>query len=115
MASLLDLYEPLDIIGNGSFGIIRKVRRKTDGVVSVFYVPSSDLLSLSLTTLNERLSRARNLTSNACQNATANRSWQKCECLTVAILTTCTNTVSAPAIFSRTSITNISYAITTDT
>ncbi|KAI0769434.1 kinase-like domain-containing protein [Trametes elegans] len=32
MASPLDLYEPLDIIGNGSFGIIRKVRRKSDGV-----------------------------------------------------------------------------------
>ena len=34
MASPLELYEPLDIIGNGSFGIIRKVRRKADGVVS---------------------------------------------------------------------------------
>ncbi|RPD59747.1 kinase-like protein [Lentinus tigrinus ALCF2SS1-7] len=33
MASPLDLYESLDVIGNGSFGIIRKVRRKTDGVV----------------------------------------------------------------------------------
>ena len=30
----LELYEPLDIIGNGSFGVIRKVRRKADGVVS---------------------------------------------------------------------------------
>ena len=29
-----DLYEPIDVIGNGSFGIIRKVRRKQDGVVS---------------------------------------------------------------------------------
>jgi hypothetical protein len=29
----LDNYEPLDVIGNGSFGIIRKVRRKTDGLV----------------------------------------------------------------------------------
>ena len=28
-----DNYEPLDVIGNGSFGIIRKVRRKTDGLV----------------------------------------------------------------------------------
>ncbi len=35
MASPLDLYEPLDIVGNGSFGIIRKVRRKADGLVSV--------------------------------------------------------------------------------
>lgn len=34
MASPLDLYEPLDIVGNGSFGIIRKVRRKADGLVS---------------------------------------------------------------------------------
>ncbi|KAI0779573.1 kinase-like domain-containing protein [Fomes fomentarius] len=33
MASALELYEPLDVIGNGSFGIIRKVRRKTDGVI----------------------------------------------------------------------------------
>lgn len=33
MSSPLSLYEPLDIIGNGSFGIIRKVRRKADGVV----------------------------------------------------------------------------------
>lgn len=36
MASVfLDLYDPLDIIGNGSFGIIRKVRRKSDGLVSL--------------------------------------------------------------------------------
>lgn len=33
MSAFLDLYEPLDIIGNGSFGIIRKVRRKSDGLV----------------------------------------------------------------------------------
>ncbi|KAI0044449.1 kinase-like protein [Auriscalpium vulgare] len=33
MASFLDLYEPLDVIGNGCFGIIRKVRRKSDGVI----------------------------------------------------------------------------------
>ncbi|TFK53842.1 Pkinase-domain-containing protein [Heliocybe sulcata] len=33
MASHLDLYESLDIIGNGSFGIIRKVKRKSDGMV----------------------------------------------------------------------------------
>jgi hypothetical protein len=33
-SSPLSLYEPLDIIGNGSFGIIRKVRRKSDGLVS---------------------------------------------------------------------------------
>ncbi|KAH7909222.1 kinase-like domain-containing protein [Hygrophoropsis aurantiaca] len=33
MSNVLELYEPLDIIGNGSFGIIRKVRRKSDGLV----------------------------------------------------------------------------------
>lgn len=33
MPSELDLYEPLEVIGNGSFGIIRKVRRKADGEV----------------------------------------------------------------------------------
>ncbi|KAI0058716.1 kinase-like protein [Artomyces pyxidatus] len=32
-SSFLDLYEPLDVIGNGSFGIIRKVRRKSDGII----------------------------------------------------------------------------------
>ncbi|EIN11156.1 kinase-like protein [Punctularia strigosozonata HHB-11173 SS5] len=31
--SWLDQFECLDVIGNGSFGIIRKVRRKTDGVI----------------------------------------------------------------------------------
>ncbi|KAL1699982.1 kinase-like domain-containing protein [Schizophyllum commune] len=33
MSSFLELYESVDVIGNGSFGIIRKVRRKTDGLV----------------------------------------------------------------------------------
>ncbi|KAI0949008.1 hypothetical protein AcW1_008727 [Taiwanofungus camphoratus] len=33
MATPLDLYESLDIIGTGSFGIIRKVRRKSDGLI----------------------------------------------------------------------------------
>ncbi|KAF4579435.1 G2-specific serine/threonine protein kinase [Pleurotus pulmonarius] len=33
MSQFLELYDPLDIIGNGSFGIIRKVRRKTDGMI----------------------------------------------------------------------------------
>jgi hypothetical protein len=37
MSSFLDLYDPLDIIGNGSFGIIRKVRRKSDGLVSSYH------------------------------------------------------------------------------
>ena len=33
-SAFLDQYEPLDVIGNyGSFEIIRKVRRKTDGVM----------------------------------------------------------------------------------
>lgn len=36
MAAFLDMYEPLDVIGNGSFGIIRKVRRKSDGLVRAF-------------------------------------------------------------------------------
>ena len=36
MASFLHLYEPLEIIGNGSFGIIRKVRRKSDNLVRLF-------------------------------------------------------------------------------
>ncbi|KAJ7091329.1 kinase-like domain-containing protein [Mycena belliarum] len=31
--NFLHLYEALDIIGNGAFGIIRKVRRKTDGLI----------------------------------------------------------------------------------
>ena len=35
MASALVNYEPLDVIGNGSFGIIRKVRRKSDGLVCI--------------------------------------------------------------------------------
>ncbi|KAI0784315.1 hypothetical protein C8Q75DRAFT_779630 [Abortiporus biennis] len=33
MASPLLLYDSLDVIGNGSFGIIRKVRRKADGLI----------------------------------------------------------------------------------
>ncbi|KAH9970160.1 kinase-like domain-containing protein [Russula compacta] len=32
-SSFLDQYEPLDVIGNGSFGIIRKVKRKQDGII----------------------------------------------------------------------------------
>ncbi|KAJ3781109.1 kinase-like domain-containing protein [Lentinula aff. detonsa] len=32
-SSFLDQYEALDVIGNGAFGIIRKVRRKTDGTI----------------------------------------------------------------------------------
>ncbi|PFH46257.1 hypothetical protein AMATHDRAFT_199708 [Amanita thiersii Skay4041] len=31
--SWLDQFDPLDIIGNGSFGVIRKVRRRSDGTV----------------------------------------------------------------------------------
>jgi serine/threonine protein kinase len=33
MSSWLDQFESLDVIGNGSFGVIRKVRRKADGQV----------------------------------------------------------------------------------
>ncbi|VDC05017.1 unnamed protein product [Peniophora sp. CBMAI 1063] len=32
-AEFLSQYEPLDIVGNGSFGVIRKVRRKVDGAI----------------------------------------------------------------------------------
>lgn len=28
-----DLYEPLEVIGSGSFGVIRKIRRRSDGKV----------------------------------------------------------------------------------
>jgi NIMA (never in mitosis gene a)-related kinase len=47
-SAFLDLYDPLDIIGNGSFGIIRKVRRKSDGLVG-FYVPLRSLLIYNCT------------------------------------------------------------------
>ncbi|RDB23669.1 G2-specific protein kinase nim-1 [Hypsizygus marmoreus] len=33
MSSFLDQYDSLDVIGNGSFGIIRKVRRRADGMI----------------------------------------------------------------------------------
>lgn len=33
MSGFLELYEPGDVIGNGSFGIIRKVKRRSDGTV----------------------------------------------------------------------------------
>ncbi|CAE6525854.1 unnamed protein product [Rhizoctonia solani] len=33
MSSVLDDYEAGDVIGNGSFGLIRKVRRKADGAL----------------------------------------------------------------------------------
>ncbi|KAH9949050.1 kinase-like protein [Amylocystis lapponica] len=33
MSSAFDLYDSLDVIGTGSFGIIRKVRRKSDGLI----------------------------------------------------------------------------------
>lgn len=33
MSSVIDDYEPLEIIGNGSFGVIRKVRRRSDGIL----------------------------------------------------------------------------------
>ena len=31
MSAVIDDYEPLEIIGNGSFGVIRKVKRRSDG------------------------------------------------------------------------------------
>lgn len=33
MSSVIDDYEPLEVIGNGSFGVIRKVRRRSDGML----------------------------------------------------------------------------------
>jgi hypothetical protein len=45
-SSFLDQYESLDIIGNGSFGIIRKVRRKQDGAVSLFFPLLLEILIL---------------------------------------------------------------------
>jgi len=30
---MVALFEPLEIIGKGSFGVVRKVKRKADGVV----------------------------------------------------------------------------------
>jgi hypothetical protein len=33
-AEWLEQFESIDVIGNGSFGVVRKVRRKTDGMVS---------------------------------------------------------------------------------
>lgn len=37
MESESERYEPLEIIGRGSFGIIRKVRRKADHHVSLYF------------------------------------------------------------------------------
>lgn len=31
MSAVIDDYEPLEVIGNGSFGVIRKVKRRSDG------------------------------------------------------------------------------------
>ena len=71
MASALLLYEPLDVIGNGSFGIIRKVRRKSDGVVSpVFRSLSLRPESFSL----PRFLLERSSALNACQNEIESRS-----------------------------------------
>jgi hypothetical protein len=42
--NFLDLYEALDVIGNGSFGIIRKVRRKSDGLVGFQSPPGGKLI-----------------------------------------------------------------------
>lgn len=75
MASALLLYEPLDVIGNGSFGIIRKVRRKSDGVVSpVFRSLSLRPESFSL----PRFLLERSSALNACQNAIESKSSPKC-------------------------------------
>lgn len=39
MSAFLELYEPLDFLGNGSFGVVRKVRRKSDGLVGPLSLP----------------------------------------------------------------------------
>jgi hypothetical protein len=54
----LDSYEPLDVIGNGSFGIIHKLRRKTDGVVRAIGGTSCSQTH----SCSRRYSRARNST-----------------------------------------------------
>ena len=38
MVAFLEQYESLDVIGNGSFGIIRKVRRILDGQVFSMFI-----------------------------------------------------------------------------
>jgi NIMA (never in mitosis gene a)-related kinase len=45
-SSFLDAYEPLDVIGNGSFGIIRKVRRKSDGIVCIATASGAKLTTI---------------------------------------------------------------------
>jgi hypothetical protein len=82
MSAFLDLYDSLDIIGNGSFGIIRKVRRKADGMVST----SCHSVNRTRDNLYQRSLRGRNSTLSVCQNEIENRSSQKCTCLTVASL-----------------------------
>ncbi|KAJ3214049.1 hypothetical protein HDU81_001795, partial [Chytriomyces hyalinus] len=47
----MDAYEALDVIGSGSFGVIRKVRRKADGRVSCIHFH----LVLSFLTSNQLL------------------------------------------------------------
>jgi hypothetical protein len=44
----LEQYESLEVIGNGSFGIIRKVRRKSDGVVSFILLHVAHRSTLSM-------------------------------------------------------------------
>lgn len=70
----LEQYESLDIIGNGSFGVIRKVRRKSDGVVGEFAVWGDVMLKCG----NSRSWRARSSTLSACQKETESRLLPKC-------------------------------------
>jgi len=76
---LLESYDSLDIIGRGSFGVIRKVRRKSDGLVSPSHQQASHRL-----TVPHRYSPGKNSISNGWVNGTGNSSWQKC---TPSILT----------------------------
>jgi len=55
----LDNYELLDVIGNGSFGVIRKARQKMNGLVcaigATFVFPGSPLFLADIRTQGTRL------------------------------------------------------------
>jgi len=74
MSSFNDQYEPLDIIGNGSFGIIRKVRRKVDDVVrSLGQLSKLQILDLF------RFSRERSSISKECRREIGSKLLLKCK------------------------------------
>lgn len=80
MSSFLTQYEPLDLIGTGSFGIIRKVRRKSDGVVSRTCCTSLAYVSLNVCVAYCRYSHVKSSSLSACRSATRSSSSQKCAC-----------------------------------